>query len=230
MRHATSSRPRVGRLDRRLSDPRRVSFVGCCRRLREQRLHSCSVHHCLRPADSRTVEVVITNDGCAPAASSYTSGPLTFKVSNKNATGVTEVELLSGERIIGEKENLAPGFSGTFALALSAGEYTLYCPGATTEKSTFKVTGGAVSQAPTTPSGLLAQGTKDYAQYVKSQVAPDDREHPAAGRRHQRGQNLNAAQAAYGKARAYYERIEPVAESFTNGKRQSRQRHRRPRR
>ena len=30
--------------------------------------------------------------------------------------------------------------------------------------------------------------------------------------------DLAAAQAAYGKARPYYERIEPVAESFTSGK------------
>ena len=43
----------------------------------------------------------------------YSSGPLTFKVANKDATGVTEIELLSGERILGEKENLPPGFSGT---------------------------------------------------------------------------------------------------------------------
>ena len=30
--------------------------------------------------------------------------------------------------------------------------------------------------------------------------------------------DLKAAQVAYGKARPYYERIEPVAESFTSGK------------
>jgi iron uptake system component EfeO len=168
-------------------------------------------------SDSRTVEVSITSDGCAPAASSYTSGPLTFKVANKNATGVTEIELLSGERILGEKENLAPGFSGTFALALSAGEYTIYCPGATTEKSTFKVTGGAVTTAPTTASGLLAQGTKDYAEYVNSQVAlMIENTEPLVDAIN--SGDLKAAQVAYGKARPYYERIEPVAESFTSGK------------
>jgi iron uptake system component EfeO len=161
--------------------------------------------------------VSITNDGCAPAASSYTSGPLTFKLSNKNATGVTEVELLSGERILGEKENLAPGFSGSFALALNAGEYTIYCPGASTEKSTFTVTGGAVTNAPTTASGLLAQGTKDYAQYVNSQVdLMIDNTQPLVDAI--KAGDLKAAQVAYGKARAYYERIEPVAESFTSGK------------
>ncbi|HEX4427666.1 MAG TPA: iron uptake system protein EfeO [Frankiaceae bacterium] len=168
-------------------------------------------------SDTRTVDVVITSDGCAPALASYTSGPLTFKVSNKDATGVSEIELLSGERILGEKENLAPGFSGSFALALNAGDYTLYCPGAATEKTSLKVTGGTVTQAPTTTSALLAQGTKDYAQYVNTQVAlMIENTQPLidAIRRN----DLTAAQAAYGKARPYYERIEPVAESFTSGK------------
>jgi iron uptake system component EfeO len=163
------------------------------------------------------VDVVITSDGCAPALASYSSGPLTFKVSNKNATGVTEIELLSGERIIGEKENLAPGFSGSFVLQLSAGEYTLYCPGASTEKNTLKVTGGAITTAPTDTAGLLAEGTKTYAQYVNSQVAlMIANTQPLAAAI--KANDLAAAQAAYGKARPYYERIEPVAESFTSGK------------
>jgi iron uptake system component EfeO len=166
---------------------------------------------------TRTVDVVITSDGCAPALDTYTSGPLTFKVSNKNATGVTEIELLSGERIIGEKENLAPGFSGSFALQLSAGEYTLYCPGATKEKTTLKVTGGTVSQAPTDTAGLLAEGTKTYGQYVNSQVSlMISNTQPLVDAI--KANDLTAAQAAYGKARPCYERIEPVAESFTSGK------------
>ncbi|MCW2547175.1 MAG: hypothetical protein JWN96_1635 [Mycobacterium sp.] len=166
--------------------------------------------------DSRTVSVSITNDGCAPAKTDYTSGPLTFAVKNTNATGVTEIELLSGERIVGEKENLAPGFSGSFSLNLSAGEYTIYCPGATTAKSTIKVTGGAVSTAPTDTSALLAQGTKDYAKYINTQVAlMVTNTQPLIDAIE--ANDLTAAQVAYGKARPYYERIEPVAESFTSG-------------
>src|ERR1700761_3357358 len=72
-------------------------------------------------ADSRTVNIEITDSGCPAPKSEYTAGPLNFSIKNKNATGVTEFELLSGERIVGEKENLAPGFSGTFSLSLVAG-------------------------------------------------------------------------------------------------------------
>ena len=31
--------------------------------------------------------------------------------------------------ILGERENLSDGLSGSFTLSLDAGEYTLYCPG-----------------------------------------------------------------------------------------------------
>ena len=168
-------------------------------------------------ASPRTVSVEITNDGCKPAATDYTSGPLTFNVKNKDATGVTEIELLSGDRIIGEKENLAPGFGGSFSLNLSAGEYTLYCPGATIDKSTIKVSGGSATQAATDTSALLAQGTKEYAAYVNTQVAlMITNTQPLVDAI--AANNLTAAQAAYAKARPYYERIEPVAESFTSGK------------
>ena len=59
---------------------------------------------------------------------------MTFKVQNKDATAVSEIELLDGERIIGEKENIPPGLGGQFAVNLTAGTYTVYCPGASVEK------------------------------------------------------------------------------------------------
>jgi iron uptake system component EfeO len=167
-------------------------------------------------ADPHTVVVSITTSGCAADQPSYASGALTFNISNKNATAVSEVELLSGERILGEKENLPPGFSGTFALSLDPGEYTLYCPGAGTERSPLKITGTAVTTGSSDTAMLLKQGTVQYGHYISQQVGlliaavqPLD----AA----LKGTDLVAAQTAYMKARPYYERIEPVAESFTTG-------------
>jgi iron uptake system component EfeO len=167
-------------------------------------------------SDSRTVAIEITNEGCKPPADTYSAGPLTFKVSNKDATGVTEIELLSGERIIGEKENLAPGFSGSFSLELNAGAYTVYCPGAKTERSPLKVTGGTARAAVTDTSQLLKQGTEIYAKYVNTQVELMITNTQPLVDAIQNG-DLAAAQKAYGNARPYYERIEPVAESFTSG-------------
>ncbi len=167
-------------------------------------------------SDPGTVAITITADGCAPTPTTYAAGPLTFKATNKNATAVSEVELLSGERIVGEKENLPPGLSGSFALSLEPGEYTVYCPGAKTEKNTIKVTGTATSSASTDSGALLAQGATQYGQYVSTQVAQLLVASQALDTA-LKGTDLTAAQNAYKKSRAYYERIEPVAESFTSG-------------
>jgi iron uptake system component EfeO len=156
-------------------------------------------------------------DGCQISSTTLPAGALTFKVSNRDATAVSEVELQSGERIVGEKENLPPGFSGSFAVNVDAGSYTLYCPGAKTENTKLTVTGTAGSAAGGDTSTLLAQGSRDYATYITTQVGylvagVKTLNHALAGG------NLKAAQAAYDKARPFYEKVEPVAESFTVGK------------
>ncbi len=161
---------------------------------------------------SRQVNVALTAKGCTPEHTSYTSGPLTFVVKNTDATAVSEIELLSEDRILGEKENLAPGFSGTFSIELSAGKYTVYCPGADTEKNTLTITGTAAPTDSTT-HGLLVQGADGYLNYVRTQVSGLTASVATLNQAVQAG-NLKAAQVAYAKARPYYERIEPVAESF----------------
>ena len=47
---------------------------------------------------------------------------------------VSELEILKGARILGEKENLVAGLSGSFTLTLQPGEYTLSCPGGATPR------------------------------------------------------------------------------------------------
>ena len=167
--------------------------------------------------DPHTAVVTITAaNGCQADRDSYGSGGLTFKITNKDATGVSEVELLAGERIVGEKENIPPGFSGTFALSVEPGTYTLYCPGAKTPRTTLHVTGTATSTGNTGTGALLAQGAKDYGVYVSRQAGLlVDAVKPLAAAL--RKGDLAAAQVAYAKARPFYERIEPVAESFTSG-------------
>ena len=58
------------------------------------------------------VKITLTGDNggaCVLDHSTAAAGPVTFAVTNKTATGITEIELMSSNRIIGEKENLAPG-------------------------------------------------------------------------------------------------------------------------
>lgn len=169
-------------------------------------------------AGSRVANVVVTAaQGCRPDKSSFPAGGITFKIKNEDATAVSEVELLSGERIVGEKENLPPGFSGEFAVNVPAGKYTLYCPGANPERRPIKVTGASSSSTGGGVAALLKSATDGYAEYVETQVASllTASERLAAALR---GSDLAAAQKAYIAARPFYEKIEPVAESFVVGK------------
>ncbi len=162
---------------------------------------------------STAVTITITDaDGCTASTDSVPAGPVDFTVVNKDALGVTEVELVSDQRIVGERENLAPGFDSTFSARLDGGSYEIYCPGASTERRPFTVTGQAAQQTGDVAE-LLTQATKDYAAYVDDQISflvPPVQELAAAIK----AGDLTAAQQAYAKARPFYERIEPVAESF----------------
>jgi iron uptake system component EfeO len=168
--------------------------------------------------DPHTANVTITAaEGCKSDRTSFAAGPLTFKITNTDATAVSEVELLGGQRIVGEKENLPPGFNGSFVVSVGAGSYSLYCPGAATEKTPLTVTGATTAAADSTSASLLAVGTKEYAEYVNTQVGYLVETSQALATA-LKGTDLTAAQTAYKKARPYYEKIEPVAESFTQGK------------
>ncbi|SOD72687.1 iron uptake system component EfeO [Jatrophihabitans sp. GAS493] len=163
--------------------------------------------------DPHVANVTITSAKCVADRDSYAAGPITFNVSNKDATGITEFEVLKDELIVGEKENLPPGFNGSISVKLDAGDYEMYCPGATTPKVPLKVTGTAAAAATGTTHDLLIQGTKDYADYVDAQTTLlVDNTTPFVASLS--GTDLAAAQLAYIKARPYYEKIEPVAEKF----------------
>lgn len=162
---------------------------------------------------STAVTITITDaQGCTASPDSVPAGPVDFTVVNQDALGVTEVELVADQRIVGERENLAPGFDSTFSARLDGGSYEIYCPGAGTERRPFTVTGQAAEQTGDV-AALLTQATKDYAAYVDDQISfliPPVQELAAAIK----AGDLAGAQQAYARARPFYERIEPVAESF----------------
>jgi iron uptake system component EfeO len=163
------------------------------------------------------VAITLTGDNggsCALDNTSAAAGPVTFTVSNKSATSITEVELQNRTRILGEKENLAPGLPAvSFTLTLGGGDYQLYCPGASTDTQNFTVTGQA-SGAPTGTAGsVLADGTTGYGAYVTTTVdAMSDavttlKTDIDAG-------DLDKAKTQYGLARPFYERVESDVDGF----------------
>ena len=74
--------------------------------------------------------MALTNAGCTPDVDSVPAGMVTFEATNDGGDAVDEVELLQGEDVLAETENLAPGLSGSFTVDLEPGSYTLLCPGA----------------------------------------------------------------------------------------------------
>jgi iron uptake system component EfeO len=160
----------------------------------------------------------MTPKGCSASPASIPSGPTTFTVVNKNADAISEAELLDGDTILGEKENLTPGLSGTFSLNVKAGKYQLYCPGAKggPEKIDFAVTAAGAAAAATLNPEVTAElntATTQYADYVRAQVAELVTNTGAFVAAVKAGDIARAADL-YAAPRVNYERIEPVAEAF----------------
>jgi iron uptake system component EfeO len=160
------------------------------------------------PAGAKTLSFDITDDGCSPHNASAPAGPITIEATGESAS-VTEIEVLDGETILGEEENLTEGLEGSFSLTLEEGEYTLRCNGGTEEDGTLTVTGGSAAQAdPESEAavdqyrGYLEKNTTALVAATASFVAAVE-----AG-------ETEEAKALYAPARIPYERIEPVAESF----------------
>lgn len=165
--------------------------------------------------DAITVDA---SDGdCAVSTASGTSGTLAFDITN-GGSQVTEFYLLAddGLRIIGEVENIAPGASRSLTVTAQPGDYFTLCkPGMVGEgvgRAAFSVSGDAVEVDG--PDAELKQQAVDlYAAFVKDQVsqllpaAQDFADDYVAG-------DDDAAREAFPQVRAFYERIEPVAESL----------------
>jgi iron uptake system component EfeO len=160
-------------------------------------------------AKSTTVKVEINDDGC-PAKITTKAGPTTFKVSNTGSGDVSEFEVLSGDRIIGEKENIAPGLNGEFSLTLKPGKYSTKCPGGS-KHSTGKliVKGSAATKLSADGQAAVDQ----YRQYLEAQTGELVTATKAFTDAVDAG-NVEQAKALYAPSRIAYERIEPVAETF----------------
>jgi iron uptake system component EfeO len=159
------------------------------------------------------LKFTLTSQGCVPEQASVHSGPVTITVSNGGTSLVTELELQNSDRIIlGERENILPGLSGSFSLDLQPGQYILNCPDGNVTQGTLTVTGKPY-RLHTTSDVALKTAVLQYRTYVEAQIAQ-----LLAGTQRfvaaiEQG-NLAEAERLFGPVRLHYESIEPVAESF----------------
>lgn len=162
-------------------------------------------------------EVTSTDSSCEVSGTTAESGTLTFEVTNSSSQ-VSEFYLLAddGLRIVGEVENIAPSASRTLTVVAQPGDYFTLCkPGMIGDgvgKAGFTVSGDRVSVDG--PDAEQKQQAVDlYAAFVKDQVGqlvPAVEDFVAA---YQAGDD-ETARTLFPTTRAFYERIEPVAEAL----------------
>ncbi len=162
------------------------------------------------PAGSKQLTFKLTDAGCEPTKATAPAGPIDFKVENGGTSKYTELEILDGETILGERENIIEGVPGSFSLTLEEGEYAVRCKEAAGDgEGTLIVTGKLV----TAKSPEVDKAIADYRTYLEEDTAElTTKTKPfvaavVAG-------NIAEAKDLYAAARVPYERVEPVAESF----------------
>ena len=170
---------------------------------------------CTDKADEDAIKVTSTKTECDLGTDEAETGDVDFSVTN-NGNKVTEFYVYgNNNRVLGEVENIGPGVTGNLTVEITdPGTYTVACkPGMVGSgiRKDLNVTGDKKekSQAPADVNaareryldyvrgqldGLVSQ-TTDFVAKVKS----DD---------------LDGARDMFGQVRTFYERIEPVAESF----------------
>jgi iron uptake system component EfeO len=162
------------------------------------------------PAGSKQLTFKLTEAGCEPVKVSAPAGPIDFKVENGGTSKYTELEVLDGETILGERENIIEGTTGSFSLTLEEGEYAVRCNEEGGEgEGTLKVTGKV--DAKTSPE--IEKAIADYRKYLvenADELTANTKPFVAAVE----AGDIAKAKQLYPEPRISYERIEPVAESF----------------
>jgi iron uptake system component EfeO len=161
------------------------------------------------PQGAKTISFTLTDAGCVPNTAKAPAGPIVFEVENAGTSKVTELEVMDGDTILGEVENLSEGFNGSFSLTLEQGEYTLYCPGGEDERGALTVSG----ELDTESSPQVEAAISHYRGYLETNTAALVAATKPFVAAVETG-DVEGAQALYAPARIPYEKIEPVAESF----------------
>ena len=162
------------------------------------------------------ITVKASDTACEVSATEAPAGKITFSVNNTGSK-VTEFYLYgTGDRIMGEVENIGPGLTRELIVEVpDGGAYTTACkPGMVGDgiRAPFTVTGAATrsvdeqpAAAPRPPRATSATSTRRSTRWCRR--PPEFVNAVKAGK-------VDEAKALFPVARTYWERIEPVAESF----------------
>lgn len=165
--------------------------------------------------DQHAVTVAVTAKACEPNTLSVPAGKTTFLIINKSARAL-EWEILNGVMVVDERENIAPGFTQKLTTTLTPGTYDITCGLLSNPKGKLTVTATGAEPVQVKPSAIdLIGPIAEYNVYVIGEaddLVADTKKFTDAVR----GGHLEEAQSLYAPARLHYERIEPIAELFSD--------------
>ncbi|CRY75727.1 iron uptake system protein EfeO [Yersinia intermedia] len=165
-------------------------------------------------ADIPQIKITVNDKQCEPMVLSVPAGKTQFIVHNASQKGL-EWEILKGVMVVEEHENIAPGFTQKMTANLEPGEYDMTCGLLSNPKGKLTVT-AAGDQTAVKPDAMALVGPiAEYKVYVTQEVAQLVTQTKAFTDAIKKG-DLALARKLYAPTRQHYERIEPIAELFSD--------------
>ena len=163
---------------------------------------------------SGPVTVAAGDSTCEVSRTDLAPGTNVLSITNEGAT-TTEVYLYAeGDRVVAEKEDIAPGLSYDLTVQVQPGRYTVACkPGQVGDGIRTPVTVAAAAGAAPTSDPVTEKAVADYRAYVTAQVdalVPLVAGFTAAVK----AGDVARAKELYAPSREPWEAVEPVAEAL----------------
>lgn len=176
-------------------------------------LVACLCAQTVQAEEIRKVNISVNDKQCDPMELTVPAGKTQFIIKN-NSMKALEWEILQGVMVVEERENIAPGFMQKMTVDLKPGTYDTTCGLLTNPRGKLTVTGDASAPVKATANDLIGP-LAEYKFYVMMEVAEFAKKTAAFAEAVKAGK-VDEAKALYAPARQHYERIEPIAELFSD--------------
>ncbi|WP_447886835.1 iron uptake system protein EfeO [Serratia fonticola] len=165
-------------------------------------------------ADIPRVMVTVNDKQCEPMQLTLPAGKTQFVVHNTSQKNL-EWEILKGVMVVEERENIAPGFTQKMTANLEPGEYDMTCGLLSNPKGKLVVTAaGAVADGKPNVMDLVGP-IAEYKVYVTKEVEGLVKQTKLFTDAI-KASDVAQARKLYAPTRQHYERIEPIAELFSD--------------
>ncbi|SBS35551.1 Iron uptake system component EfeO precursor [Marinomonas spartinae] len=173
-------------------------------------LASCSAF----ASDVPQYHVEVNDKKCQPMALTVPAGKVQFIIRNQSMRAL-EWEILDGVMVVAERENIIPGFQQKMTVTLEPGTYEMTCGLLTNPHGKLTVQSDGQNKPYKITSNDFIGPIAEYKFYVMNET----RQLTLATKAFTdaiRANEMDKAKALYSQARVHYERIEPIAELFSD--------------